>query len=355
MDQYRMTDIAPARRTSRFWLYAPFVLLAILAIAWSAFWFHVRGRVAEAVDAALLREADQGRSWTCTDRQISGFPFRVELRCSSLALASARWGDTVKVQTGPSVVLGQIYSPNLVIAHVTGPLQATLPEGRMLDLNWSLLEASLRHDTTRPEQLSIVMNQPQAVLKAPGFADETWRATEVQLHMRRNPSRPEAEQAVDLALSAKGSQLPAIDALLGTTEPGDVDLQATLTQSLAFRAGFNPDALEAWRNAAGVLDLTRLVSTKGQARIEASGQLMLDPTHRPAGRLQLAMAGIQQIAGIPVGGLTSGLGGLLGGRLSAQMPGAAPGLTPLPPLVLRDGRVFMGPIRLPLQPLPQLY
>ena len=51
----------------------------------------------------------------------------------------------------------------------------------------------------------------------------------------------------------------------------------------------------------------------------------------------------------------SGLGGLLGGRLSAQLPGAAPGLTPLPPVVLREGRVYLGPIRLPLQPLPPLY
>ena len=49
------------------------------------------------------------------------------------------------------------------------------------------------------------------------------------------------------------------------------------------------------------------------------------------------------------------IGGLLGGRLSAQLPGAAPGLTALPPVVLREGRVYLGPIRLPLQPLPVLY
>lgn len=350
-----MTDIAPARRSGRLWLYAPFVLLVILAVAWAAFWFYVRGRVAEAVDAALLREAGQGRSWTCNDRQISGFPFRVELRCSSLSLASARWGEAVKVQTGPSVALGQVYSPGLVIAQVTGPLQATLPEGRTLDLGWNRLEASLRHDTTRADQLSIVMNQPSAVLKAPGFTDETWRAAELQLHIRHNPTRPEAEQAVDLALSAKGSVLPAIDALLGTAEPGDVDLQATLSQSLAFRAGFNPDALNGWRNAGGVLDLTRLTSSKGPTKIEASGHLMLDEANRPAGRLQLAMAGIQQIAGIPVGGLTSSLGSLLGGGRNQPQASATPGLTPLPPVVLREGRVFLGPLRLPLQPLPPLY
>lgn len=350
-----MTDIAPARRSSRFWLYAPFVLVALLAIAWVGFWVVMRGRVAEAVDAALLREAAQGRNWTCTDRSLGGFPFRVELRCSSLALTSSRWGETVKVQTGPSVVVGQIYSPGLVIAQVTGPLQATLPEGRTLDLGWSLLEASLQHDMKQPERLSLIVNEPNATLKSPGKADEGWRATGLEVHLRRNPTRPATDQAVDLALSAKGSVLPAIDALLGTSDPGNVDLQATLTQSLAFRLGFNPDALETWRNAGGQIELSKLVSTKGPARIEASGQMLLDQTHRPAGRIQAALAGIQQIAGVPIGGLTSGLGGLLGGRLSAQLPGATPGLTPLPAVTLREGRVYLGPIRLPVEPLPPLY
>jgi hypothetical protein len=355
MDQCRMTDIATARRSSRFWLYAPFIVIALLALAWVGFWYVVRGRVAEAVDAALLREAGQGRTWTCTDRSLGGFPFRVELRCGSLALTSTRWGEAVKIQTGPSVAVGQIYSPGLVIAEITGPLQATLPEGRTLDLGWSRLEASLQHSTTRPERLSLVVTAPNAVLKAPGQADEGWRAAELQVHLRRNPTRPETDQAVDLALNAKASVLPAIDALLGTTEPGDVDLQATVNQTLAFRLGFNPDALEIWRNAGGQLELTRLVSTKGAARVEASGQLLLDQTHRLSGRIQAALAGIQQVAGIPIGGLASGLGGLLGGRLSAQLPGVAPGLTPLPPIVLREGRVYLGPIRLPLQPLPPLY
>jgi hypothetical protein len=353
MDRYRMTDISPTRRRSRFWLYAPYVLLALLALGWSGFWLVVRGRVAEAVDTALAREVQKGRTWTCNDRTIGGFPFRVELRCSGLALTSTRWGEAVRVETGPSVAVGQIYSPNHVILQVTSPLRATLPEGRTLDVTWTGLEASLIH--RGDERVSIVMTQPNASLATAGAPTDSWRATTLETHIRRNPTRPAADQVVDLALTAKGTVLPAIDALLGTSEPGDIDLQASVTQTDAFRLGFNPDALEAWRNASGQFELTRLTSTKGPARVEASGQLLLDQTHRPSGRLQVALAGIQQIAGIPVGGLTSGLGGLLGGRLSAQLPGAAPGLTPLPALVLREGRVYLGPIRLPLQPLAPLY
>lgn len=350
-----MTDTTPRRRGSRAWLYAPFMALALAAAAWTGFWFVVRARVVDAVDTALAKEAGLGRSWTCTDRTVAGFPFRVELRCASLALSSARWGETVRVQTGPAVAVGQIYTPSLVIAQITGPLQATLPEGRKLDLAWTRLEASLTHNAGDPERLSLVVAGPSASLTAPGLTTESWRATSLEAHLRRNPTRPAADQAVDLAIAAKGSILPALDALMGTDEPGDVDIQATVTQTEAFRIGLNPDALEAWRNATGQIELTRLVSIKGPARIEATGQFLLDQTHRPAGQLQASLAGIRQIAGIPVGGIAAGLGGLLGGRLSAQLPGVAPGLTALPPIVLREGRVYLGPIRLPLQPLPALY
>lgn len=350
-----MTDITPRRRGSRAWLYAPFMALALVAAGWTGFWFVVRARVIDAVDTVLAKEAGLGRSWTCTDRSVGGFPFRAELRCGALALASARWGEEVRVQTGPAVAVGQIYTPNLVIAQITGPLQATLPEGRKLDLAWTRLEASLTHSSGDPERVSLVLTGPSASLTAPGLTTETWQATALEAHLRRNPMRPATDQAVDLAITVKGSVLPALDALLGTTEPGDVDIQATLTKVEAFSIGLNPDALEAWRNAAGQIELTKLVSLKGPARIEATGQFLLDQTHRPAGQLQASLAGIRQIAGVPVGGIAAGLGGLLGGRLSAQLPGAAPGLTALPPIVLREGRVYLGPIRLPLQPLPALY
>lgn len=346
-----MTDPLPTRRRSRFWLYGPFMLLVVLAAAWSAFWFYARDRIATEIDIALAREAERGRTWTCTDRSIGGFPFRIELRCNTLALTSTRWGDAVRVETGPAVAVGQIYSPSLVIFEVSSPAKATLPEGRTLDLTWKNLDASLAW--RNPERFALVASEPRGVLTTPGLTTETWGAATLEAHLRRNPTRPATEQAVDIAISAKGTILPPIDALLGNTDTGEIDLQATLTQAESFRKGFNPDALESWRAANGSFELTRLVSTKGKARVDGSGQLQLDPLHRVAGDLQLAAAGIEQIGGLRIGNLLGGLGGFLGGR--GNNAGTAPGLTTLPPVSLREGRVFIGPFRLPLQPLPPLY
>ena len=346
-----MTDPLPTRRRSRFWLYGPFMLLVVFAAAWSAFWFYARGRIATEIDVALAREAERGRTWTCADRSIGGFPFRIELRCNALTLTSTRWGDAVRVETGPTVAVGQIYSPGLVILEVSGPAQALLPEGRGLDLTWKSLDASFAWRS--PERFALVASEPRGVLTTPSLTAENWGAATLEAHLRRNPARPATDQAVDIAIAAKGTILPPIDALLGNTEAGEIDLQATLTQAESFRKGFNPDALESWRAANGTFDLTRLVSTKGKARVDGSGQLLLDPLHRVAGDLQLAAAGIEQIGGFRIGNLLGGLGGFLGGR--GGNTATAPGLTTLPPVSLREGRVFIGPFRLPLQPLPPLY
>lgn len=344
-----MTDIPLTRRRSRFWLYGPVTLLALLAAAWSVFWFYAHGRAVAEIDRAVAREAERGRSWSCNDRSVGGYPFRVELRCAALTLTSTRWGEAVKVETGPTLVVGQIYSPGLVILEATGPARVTLPEGRILDITWKQLDSSL---AWRDERFALVMTEPSVTLTTPGQPAETWRAATLEAHLRRNPDRPAADQAVDIALSATGTVLPAIDALLGTPDAGTVDLQATLTRSEAFRQGFKPDALETWRGANGVLDLARLTATKGAARIEGGGQLRLEPTHQVGGELQLAAAGIEQIGGVRIGNLLGGLGGLLGGRSGAAV---SPGLTPLPPVSLRQGRVLLGPIRLPLKPLLPLY
>jgi len=81
-----MDEAAPAGnvRYSRFWLYAPFALLLLVAIAWSAAWFVIRNRAGEALDGWLAAEAQAGRQWTCQDRTIGGYPFRIQVGWRSL-------------------------------------------------------------------------------------------------------------------------------------------------------------------------------------------------------------------------------------------------------------------------------
>ena len=77
--------VPPAgRRRGRAGLFLPYILLAIVVVAWSGGWFWIRGRAEREMDAWMAREAAAGRTWTCQDRSVTGYPFRIELRCASL-------------------------------------------------------------------------------------------------------------------------------------------------------------------------------------------------------------------------------------------------------------------------------
>lgn len=355
-----MPAATTARRNSRFWLYAPFALLVLLAAGWSGLWMMARSKVEQHLDAGIAREANAGRNWSCRDRSVGGYPFRIEVRCAGVTLVSSRWGDEVKVEAGPMLAVAQASAPGHLILQATGPLTATLPAGRSGDLSWSRLEASLRLTMTGFERISLILRDPVATLRTPDETDgslrsESARSALFEAHLRPNQQGFASQQAVDVALSTKGTVTGLLDGLLGDAAPSDFDVQATVSQALAFRRGFNPDGLESWRAAGGGVEITRLGLIKGAARLDASGRIGLDEAHRPAGQLDVAVAGIERIAGIRVGGITAGLGALLGGRQGGAQNNAAAGLTPLPPIVLREGRVFLGPLRLPLQPLRPLY
>ena len=117
-------------RRSRFWLYTPFVLLLLLAIAWSIAWFVIRNRTAEALDGWIAAEARGGRQWTCGDRTIAGYPFRIEIICNSLDLKRG----AITASFGRTEAVAQVYQPRRIITEVAGPLRVS--DGRVSASCW---------------------------------------------------------------------------------------------------------------------------------------------------------------------------------------------------------------------------
>ena len=112
-------DEAPPRRRSRLGLYAPFILLLLLAVGWSVFWFVARERTRTGYDEWVASEAAAGRLWSCADRVIGGYPFRLELSCSELAVSR----PDVHATIGRVRVVSQLYKLSHIIAEATGPFR----------------------------------------------------------------------------------------------------------------------------------------------------------------------------------------------------------------------------------------
>jgi hypothetical protein len=340
------------KRHSRFWLYTPLVLLLLVAVAWSVAWFFIRNRAAEMLDGWLAAEAQKGRQWTCTDRTIAGYPFRIEIVCDTLALKQG----AVNASFGRTEAVAQVYQPRLVIAEVEGPLRVS--DGKVtIQGQWDLLQASIHASPTGLQRLSIAADAPQFTVT--GLAPQTIATSgrHLELHLRPNPERA-SENAYDAALSIRQASIPMLDALIGGSEPTDLNADVTATQATGFQGRPIADELERWRKAGGALDILMLSGTKGPRRIETKGMLTLDEEHRPAGQFNVSAAGLDGLIGNVTGNRTGGalLGALLGQNPRAQdQKKGQPQLTPLPPLSLSNGFLAMGPFVIPHVRLPSLY
>lgn len=348
----------------RIGLFLPFILLGLLVVVWSVAWFWIRGRATDEMDAWLVREAAAGRNWTCADRSVTGYPFRLELRCGSLAFSRADSRFTL----GPLTALVQVYQPRHGLLQVSGPFhveQGTLSA----DATWQTLEASFHGASDGFTRASLVVNGAKGTIRGTGPEPIDVASDRLEAHARPTPARFATDGAVDLSLRLTKATVPAIDPLLGNTDPLDLALDATIDRAAGLRTGEVAGELEEWRKAGGRLDIALLSLAKGDRRLQASGKIALDDEHRPAGDLDLRAAGLEAVIGQVMGQRIGPERGAMVGRLlgqlltSARRPAGAdapaasadPALKPLPPLRLADGRLLLGPFPIPNVVLPALY
>jgi hypothetical protein len=342
----------PSASTIRWGLYAPFILLAVVVAGWSAYWFIARTVISGAIDTWLREEKARGVDIACADRSISGYPFRLEIRCSSVSFQRpAGRSETLSGMLGPLTVIGQPHTPSHVIIQPEGPLRLTSSGGAAAELRWESAQASRRASGGELERFSLEMRKPVFSHRHAGNTVNL-SAAKLEAHLRRNPTRPAAERAADLFVQVTQLVSSDLDAFLGDPNPSDIDLQLTTSQFPVLAGGATPAALEAWRQAGGKTDLTRLALKKGVKRLEATGWFGIDEQRRLTGRIEPAALNIDQIAGIRLRGGVMDMAAALSGRTAPQ---GADAPRPLPALDIRDGRLFFGPIRLPGAQLQPLY
>ena len=357
------TTRAPPRaaRRSRLGLFLPYVLLLAVALAWSAGWFWIRGRAGQEIDAWLAREAAAGRAWTCDRRSLTGYPFRLELRCAGLTLERSDG----RFRLGPLTAVAQVYQPRLVLFESAGPFHAE--QGDLTgDASWTALSGSVHGASEGFTRASLVVEGPQVSVAGAGPGPIAVSGRHLELHARPTPGRFDSDGAVDVSLRLAQAAVPQLDALMRSDDPADLALDATIVRARVLDTGTVPRELERWRKAGGSLDLTALSFGKGQQRVQAKGSLGIDAGHRPAGQIDLRAAGLDTLIGSIVGqrfGSDKGalvgqlVGGLLGLGRRAE-PEAQPGTAPLkalPPLKLVDGRLLFSGFPIPNVFLPVLY
>jgi hypothetical protein len=354
-----MSQTAAAPR--RLGLYLPFVLLLLLAVGWTGLWFYGRHRIGLEIDNFFARQASIGRIWSCPDRRIGGYPFRIEVACEKPTFASARGGRgdvsgrlerlTVTAQTSGALSLAH------VIPRLDGPLVLVEEGYGRSTLTWRSALGSFRGHHRRLERASLDVKELDILLEPTGAQPMRMRAASLEAHVREGV--PPAESgSYDVAVRVNQAVAPPLDELLRSSDPVNLLLDGKLLNLGAFDRRDWRATVENWRKAGGIFRIEQFNLAKGAPRLEAKGDLRLDDLRRLEGQLDASFVNagpLLQQFGINLGGGPAGviLGGLLGGGRPAADGQRERSLRL--PLVLGAGRVAVGPFRVPGLLLPPLY
>ncbi|MFT0892186.1 DUF2125 domain-containing protein [Pseudochelatococcus sp. G4_1912] len=334
------------QRVSRLGLFLPVAFLVVLLVGWSAFWFVARARVHDAITIWLAQEAEQQRQWSCPDRTVAGFPFRFEVRCTDLRFSGTTPAGTVTGTLAHFLAVAQVYKPNHVVVEAQGPLVADQEGGERITMDWQSFDASAIFSGNRLDRFAIVVTQPSIVAGLNGDRTPVMQAKAWEWHLRIDPERPSDDHVYDVAFTLSDAQLPALDVALGTQDAATIAFKGAITEAAPFTAKAPSVEFERWRLAGGVFEIDELSLTKGPQRLQARGQLSIDDFRRPQGRIEASVTGLEDLlTRFGLGGRSNAIANglaILGGR-NAQAENAIPGLTPLPPITIRDGQVFVGP------------
>lgn len=332
-----MPEPEAPRKPRRRWVLLPYVLVLLLAAAWSVNWFITKDRILKTLEAA--KAPANGHQLAFKSASLSGFPFRYNLVLTDPGFSeTSGWG----VSAPKLEVEASAFNPRHLVAVAPQGLTLTRPEKGAVQITGEALRASVAGLPSRP-RISIegvkVRIAPLAGGKPLPFA----ALDKFELHVRPEDGD---KGRVYLALT---NAAPAPDSLLARAADGlaAVKLQAVVSSLSQMHGADLPQLLRRWTAAGGELTLVGAEAQVGKAVLSAKeSSLALDADGRLRGKLDLSLR--QGSAGM----LALGATGVLPEETAAVGAGLA-GESAHVVLHFKEGRTLIGP--LPIGRAPKVY
>jgi hypothetical protein len=349
----------------RWKLYVPFLLVLFALGTWYLSWSIIRANIVANVTQWRAQEAREGRQWTCPQQSVSGFPFRIEVRCDAPEATINTAQGAVQIKLKALTVVGQVFTSGHLIAEATGPMITTFPLGQSLEMNWKNLQISLQEQqgiivraSSVGELMAFRLNFPQAAMPQTGqekgqepVTTHVLYAEKLSIHLRPNPQLWSTQAAYDLAVIGENIASPQLDEAVGGKEPLQLSLESTLSQMLVLMSRPLPTSLDMWRLSGGRVNIASLQMRKGDKNVITRGDLTLDAQRRLEGRLDLSAAGIESVIQRLTDNnpqtnalIASGLSFLNRTTPNDSSGTSAAALKSMPPVRFEKGRIFMGPL-----------
>lgn len=188
--------------SSRVWLYAPFLLVLVLAAWVMGHWWLSATALEEKLASAKGRQAVPGITVDWTSVTIGGFPFRIDANFTGLKISGAGAHGPFAWQTGQFAMHALAYGGSRIVYEAAGPQQLawTDKDGKShkLDFVPGSLHASSITDTRGLARFDLdIVNVGSAEITAGRF----------QFHMRRETE----SQTLKTVLQAETVQGSGVD------------------------------------------------------------------------------------------------------------------------------------------------
>jgi len=288
------------RPRSRWPLFAIPILLLIAAAAWSAFWFYAVSQAEVKADAWRAQEAKSGRRYDCAKQSISGYPFRLEVRCDGarVALTSQTAGAAsapVTIDLGEILAVAQIYDPKLLIAEFKSP--ATISEtanAPAMQVSWSVARSSVVGLPAIPQRASIVFDDV-GIDRVNNNAVQVpvARAKHVELHGRLAEGSTAKDPIIESVLKIEAGSAQDVHPVLA--RPFGADIHAKLIGLKDLTPKPWPQRFRELQAGGGQVEIVQSRIQQDDLIAIAAGSLGLNAQGQITGELQMTVTGLEKI------------------------------------------------------------
>jgi len=327
--------------------------VALLAVAYTIYWFALAGIVARDIAAWAELNRSRGYAISYVEPVLGGFPLAVTVRFVDPDIASP---DRLWHWQGPETELRVLpWAPYDLQFSAPGrhwiSTGGAEPRDIQLAAGWLSLDLHLR-DGIEPNRFAFTLAQAQITDSRLGESSIGRLAAEARLPYP--PPADSSASSLDLIVHASMLKLPSSLPLPLGREIYSVHLVAQVMG--AFPEGAPRNALAAWSEAGGDVELRRLEFFWGGLYGKGDGTFALDKQLQPlfAGSFSVGNLARTLDRFAAAGLVSSGMAAaakIMFAALSTPPPGGGIPQVSLP-LTIQDGFLYLGPLKLAaLRPL----
>jgi hypothetical protein len=325
-------------------------VVVIVAAGLAAAWWFAQQSLERGIERWVAERRAEGYTIAWRQQRIGGFPFWIEARFEqpSVAQPSAAGGWSWE---GESLALmARPWSPNAVTIEGSGrQILGMAGFSEPVRLTGDGFRAVLQLESGLPRQGAVIV-------VAPALWTETERpdasARRLDLAIDKWPRGTADEKTESAAGRLKLGELaltPKLADRLPFREPIDLGVSASLFGSLP--PGPPAQALAAWRDAGGIVEIGQLDLNWGPLAMSGNGTVALDEKMRPLGAGTAVIHGWEAALDrlVQTGHVQARQASIARVVLTALSKPSPAGTEVTVPLTAQDGRLSVGPV--PIMPL----